>query len=106
MSELITLRQGTGGVINVAHDVDGVPISGIQDAKYQIFGRDDSELLTLSLGNGISWRDGTIVITITAALTDKLDGFFTHECAAIDTDGRDLIVLDGPIQFKPRKVRN
>lgn len=106
MSELITLRQGTGGVINVVHDVDGVPISGIQAAKYQIFGRDDAAVLTLSLGNGISWREGTIVITITAAMADKLNGFFTHECAAIDTDGRNLTVLEGQVQFKPRKVRN
>lgn len=106
MSELITLRQGTGGVINVVHDVDGVPISGIQAAKYQIFGRDDSEVLNLSLGNGISWSGGAIVITITAAMADQLNGFFSHECAAIDTNGRDLIVLDGQVQFKPRKVRN
>lgn len=106
MSELIQLRQGSGGVINVAHDVDGVPISGIQAAKYQMFSRDDSTVMTLSLGNGISWSGNAIVITITAAMADQLDGFFTHECAAIDTDGRDLIVLDGPIQFKPRKVRN
>ena len=106
MSELITLRQGTGGVINVVHDVDGVPISGIQAAKYQIFNRNDSAVLTLSLGNGISWGGGAIAITITAAMADQLNGFYTHECAAIDTDGRDLIVLDGPLQFKQRKVRN
>lgn len=106
MSELITLRQGTGGVINVVHDVDGVPISGIQAAKYQIFNRNDSAVLTLSLGNGISWSGGAIAITITAAMADQLNEFYTHECAAIDTDGRDLIVLDGPLQFKPRKVRN
>lgn len=106
MSELITLRQGTGGVINVVHDVDGVPISGVQAAKYQIFNRNDSVVLTLSLGNGISWSGGAIAITITAAMADQLNGFYTHECAAIDTDGRDLIVLDGPLQFKPRKVRN
>jgi hypothetical protein len=106
VSELITLRQGTGGVINVVHDVDGVPISGIQAAKYQIFNRNDSAVLTLSLGNGISWSGGAIAITITAAMADQLNEFYTHECAAIDTDGRDLIVLDGPLQFKPRKVRN
>lgn len=106
MSELLTLRQGTGGVINVAHDVDGVPISGIQAAKYQLFDRDGAVLLTLSLGNGISWNGGVIAITITAAMADPLNTFYTHECAVIDTDGRDLIVLDGPLQFKPRKVRN
>lgn len=106
MSELLTLRQGTGGVINVVHDVDGVPIGGIQAAKYQIFGRDGTAVLTLSLGNGISWSGGAIVITITADMADQFDGFFTHECAAIDTDGRNLIVLEGSIQFKARKVRN
>lgn len=105
MSELITLRQGTGGVINVVHDVDGVPIGGIQSAKYQLFDKDGSVLLTLSLGNGISWSGGAIAITITAAMANQLNTFYTHECAAIDTDGRDLIVLDGPLQFKPRKVR-
>ncbi|MDZ7870800.1 MAG: hypothetical protein U5L02_16640 [Rheinheimera sp.] len=106
MSELLTLRQGTGGVINVEHDVDGVPISGIQAAKYQLFNRDGSAVLTLSLGNGISWNGGAIVITITAAMANQLNEFYTHECAAIDTNGRDLIVLEGPLQFKPRKVRN
>ncbi len=105
MSELLTLRQGTGGVINVSHDVDGVPISGIQAAEYQLFDRDGSVLLTLSLGNGVSWSGGGIAITITAAMADPLNTFYTHECAAIDTEGRDLIVLDGQIQFKPRKVR-
>lgn len=106
MSELITLRQGTGGVINVVHDVDGVPISGIQAAKYQLFDKDGSVLLTLSLGNGISWSGGAIAIIITAAMAAPLNAIYTHECAVIDTYGRDLIVLDGSLQFKPRKVRN
>lgn len=104
MSELIQLREASGGVINIQHDVDGVPISGIQAARYQIFNREGVAVLTATLGNGISWSGTSIVITLNAAMT-ALSGFYTHECAAIDTAGRDLIVLDGQIQFKPRKVR-
>ena len=105
MSELIQLREASGGVINIQHDVDGIPIGGLLAAKYQLFSRDNAPALTLTLGNGISWSAGSIVITITAAMAEQLSGFYTHECAAIDIEGRDLIVLDGQVQFKPRKVR-
>lgn len=105
MSELIKLRQGTGGVINIQHAVDGVPIAGLQAAKYMVFDRNNVPVLTLTLGNGISWSGGLIVITITAAMADSLSGLYINECAVIDAESRDLIVLDGQIQFQPRKVR-
>lgn len=105
-NELVQLRQGTGGRINVQHDVDGIPITGITAAKYQLFDRDGSVLMTLLLGSGISWDGEFIIITITKQQADLLVGFYSHECAAIDLTGRDLIVLEGQIQFKPRKVRN
>lgn len=101
--ELVLLRQGTGGLINVSHDVDGVPFAGITAAKYQLFGRDDEVLLTLTLGSGISFNAGIVAITITTAQAASLAGLFTHQCAVIDSIGRDIIALDGPIQFKPRK---
>lgn len=102
--ELIKLRQGTGGIINVAHEVDGLPIAGINSAKYELRDRDDNVVLTLAYGDGISWSNGCVVITITKDQSKPLAGFFSHQCAAVDSDGRDLMVLDGPIQFKPRKT--
>lgn len=104
-NESIQLRQGTGGRIQIQHIVDGMPLEGINAAKYQLFNRDGSALLTLSLGGGISWDAGVIAITITKEQADQLVGFYSHECVVIDVVGRDLCVLDGPIQFEPRRVR-
>jgi hypothetical protein len=105
-NELVQLRQGTGGRINVQHDVDGVTLAGITAAEYQMFNREEEVVLTLELGSGISWDGEFVVITITKQQAAMLVGFYSHECAAIDLTGRDLIVLDGQIQFKPRKGRN
>lgn len=105
MSELIQLRQASGGVINVLHDVDGVPLDGITSAKYQLFKGDADVVLTSTLGAGISWVNGQVAITITAQQAAALSGHYTHECAVKDLQGRDLFVLSGPIRFIPTKVR-
>jgi hypothetical protein len=102
--ELVKFRQGTGGVINVDHDCDGEPITGISAAKYELRDRADNVLLTLTYGAGISWENGYVVITITKEQCKALANYYSHECAAIDSAGRDLTVLDGPIYFKPRKT--
>lgn len=101
---LVQFRQGTGGVINIEHDIDGQPINGIAAAKYELRDRGGNVLLTLTEGAGITWQDGYIVISITKDQCKTLDGNFEHECSAIDLAGRDLTVLDGPIHFKPRKT--
>lgn len=105
MSELIQLRQAAGGVINVTHDVDGVILSGITSAKYQLFNDAAVVVLTNTLGAGISWVDGQVAITITAQQAEQLNGYFTHECVVKDLLGRNLFVLSGPIRFIPTKVR-
>jgi hypothetical protein len=101
---LVQLRQGTGGVINIQHDVDGLPITGITAAKYQLRDREGNVVLTLTNSAGITWLDGHIVITITKDQCKTLAGIYEHECAAVDLAGRDLTVLEGPINFKPRKT--
>lgn len=101
---LVQFRQGTGGVINIQHDVDGAPITGITAAKYQLRDREGNVLLTSSNGAGIAWLDGYIVISITKDQCKTLAGNYEHECAAVDLAGRDLTVLEGPINFKPRKT--
>lgn len=104
-NEQIQLRQAIGGIIQVQHLVDDVPLDGITAGKYQLFGQDGSVLLTLVFGSGVSWDAGVVVITITKEQADQLVGFYTHECVVRDLSGRDLPVLSGPIRFTPTKVR-
>lgn len=105
MSEAIQFYQAGGGVLRISHHVDGVPITGITAAKYQLFDRDNNVLLTKALGSGITFETGQLVIVFTPEDFALLAGAFTHECIVRDLQNRSLFVLTGHIRLIPTKVR-
>lgn len=105
MSEAIQFYQGGGGVLRISHLVDGVPIGGITAAKYQLFDRAGAALLAKTLGAGITFESGRVVIVFTPGDFELLAGAFTHECIVRDLQNRPLFILTGPIRLIPTKVR-
>ena len=105
MSESIQFYQAGGGVLRISHHVDGVPLTGITAAKYQLFDRDNNVVLTKALGNGIAFDAGQVIVVFTPADFAVLAGPFTHECIVRDLQNRPLFVLTGHIRLIPTKVR-
>ena len=101
----IEFKQGASGILSIAHDVDNVAITGITAAKYEIYGRTGTVLLTKALGSGIDFVDGKIQIALTNEDTAALSGSYTHQCVARDNANRIIYPLKGEIKFDGTKAR-
>lgn len=101
----IEFKQGASGVLNILHDVDNVAITGITAAKYELYGRTGTVLLTKTLGSGIAFVEGKIQIALTEDDTAELSGSYTHECVARDNANRVIYPLKGEIKFDSTKPR-
>lgn len=105
MTELIQFWQASSAAIHISYSYDNQALSGLSAARYQLYNRDGTPVLTLDLGAGVEFVDGKVIVFISDEQTLLLDGLYTHECAIRDLTGRQHIVLAGPIKFLATKVR-
>ena len=103
--QVIQFDQAAGAVIRVEHDVDGVPLSGITDAKYELFNTSGNAILTKTFNAGVTFAEGEIVITLTETDTESLNGSYDHCCAVRDAAGKRLFPLKGKIRFERTRSR-
>lgn len=101
----IQFNQASGGVISIEHLVDGQALAQIIAAKYQIFDRTGSAVLTLTLNNGITCSNGIVDINISGDACNALAGIYRHECVVRDAALRDLFILNDSIKFNSTTVR-
>ena len=78
---------------------------GLTHVKYIIFNK-SGILVTKELGNGVSYFNGELTITLTDTDTANLAGEYTQECIARTTDGVDYFPLTArPIKFTKTTAR-
>ncbi len=83
------ITQGEETVFSLLHNVDKSPVTNITAAKYGILNNRRQPLLEKTLGNGIAFVGGRIIITLTEAETLALPaGIYPHECVVKDQSGK------------------
>jgi len=105
MSQVIQFDQAAACIIKVEHDVDGIPLSGITDAKYEIYNATGVAILTKLFGTGVTFEGGEIVISMTEDETETLTGSYDHCCVVRDSSGKRLFPLKGKIRFDRTRPR-
>lgn len=104
MQEL-NFKQGASALLQIEHTIDNEPVSGISEAKYELYGRTGQVLVTKTLGEGIEFSAGLIEIELTENDTATLSSSYTHQCVARDLAGLKFYPLNGAITFGATKPR-
>lgn len=104
MQEL-NFKQGASALLQIEHTIDGEAVSGISEAKYELYGRTGQVLVTKELGEGIEFSAGLIEIQLTEDDTADLSQSYNHQCVAKDLAGLTFFPLNGQITFGATKPR-
>lgn len=104
MQEL-NFKQGASALLQIEHDIDEAPVTGISEAKYELYGRTGQVLVTKELGEGIEFSEGLIEIQLTENDTAELSQSYNHQCVAKDLAGLTFFPLNGQITFGATKPR-
>jgi hypothetical protein len=104
MQEL-NFKQGASALLQIEHTIDGEPVTGISEAKYELYGRTGQVLVTKSMGEGIEFSAGLIEIQLTEDDTADLSQSYNHQCVAKDSAGLTFFPLNGQITFGATKPR-
>lgn len=104
MQEL-NFKQGASALLVIDHTIDNEPVSGINEAKYELYGRTGQVLITKELGSGIAFNQGKIEVSLTDTDTAGLSGSYNHQCVAKDLADRTFYPLNGDITFSATKPR-
>ena len=104
MQEL-NFKQGASALLQIEHTIDNEPVSGISEAKYELYGRTGQVLITKKLGDGIEFSEGLIEIQLTEDDTATLSASYNHQCVAKDLAGLKFYPLNGAITFGATKPR-
>lgn len=104
MQEL-NFKQGASALLQIEHTIDGEPVTGISEAKYELYSRTGQVLVTKSMGEGIEFSAGLIEIQLTEDDTADLSQSYNHQCVAKDLAGLTFFPLNGQITFGATKPR-
>lgn len=95
------LKQGNH--IDLEIPIDGLPdMAAVKSAKYAIYSFDrKTEILSKTIGSGITKAQTTLNISITESETKPLNGDYYHELSIVDIQDKPATVLQGNIYFIP-----
>ena len=94
------LKQGNH--IDLEILIDGLPdMSAVKSAKYSLYSLDrKTEVLSKSIGNGITKAAASLSIALTDVDTRLLTGDYYHELNIIDLTDKLLTVMSGNVYFQ------
>lgn len=96
---MATIDQATDVSIVINTLLDGKVPAGLTHIKYVLFNK-SGIAVTKQLGDGITYANGKITITLSDTDTATLLGSYTQECVARTTDGVDYF----PLKAKPFNI--
>lgn len=101
----INFKQGASALLIIEHIIDDEPVTGINAAKYELYGRTGKVLISKTLNAGISFNEGKIEISLSDTDTAELSGNYNHQCVAKDLADRTFYPLIGDVTFGATKPR-
>jgi len=95
------LKQGNHIDLEVL--IDGLPdMSAVKSAKYSLYSLDrKTEVLSKSIGSGITKATDSLSIALTDTETSLLAGDYYHELSIVDITDKLLTVMSDNVYFQP-----
>jgi hypothetical protein len=100
-----SLKQGSYYSLEFPVLTNGQTVASITDAKFSLY-RSGAEVLTKSLADdSLSFASSTFSVELDDSETEGLAGLYTFEMWFVDTNGNNIHVRSGNINFEPTRVR-
>ena len=101
----IEVNQASDVYLIINHKVNDSPLPPLSAAKYIVFDRSGTPLVTKTLGAGLEYSAGAVTVHITETDSAGLRGGYNHECVVRDLDDNDIFILTGKIKFNKTTAR-
>ena len=100
-----SLKQGSYYALKFPVLTNGEAVVSVEDAKFSLY-RSGAEVLTKSIvDTSLNFASSTFNVDLDDSETEGLAGLYNFEMWFVDTNGNNIHVRSGNINFEPTKVR-